>query len=67
LNAHCSESAVRFVDSQFSAETSATLTALFPDAEKISTQPMTLRSIVVAIARSGRTQKSKIAGEREAA
>ncbi|HEY1741598.1 MAG TPA: ABC transporter ATP-binding protein [Granulicella sp.] len=67
LNAQCSESAVRFVDSQFSGETSAALTTLFPDAEKISIQPMTLRSIVVAIARSGRSQKSKIAGEREAA
>jgi ABC-type multidrug transport system ATPase subunit len=67
LNAHCSESAVRFVDSQFSDKTSATLSKFFPDAAKFSIQQMTLRSIVVAIARSGRTQKSKIAGEGETA
>jgi ABC-2 type transport system ATP-binding protein len=67
LNTQCSESTLRFVDSQFSDETSAALTALFPDAAKISIQQMTLRSIVVAIARSGRTQKSRIVGEGEAA
>jgi ABC-2 type transport system ATP-binding protein len=67
LNPQCSESTVRFVESQFSDETSAALTALFPDAVSISIQQMTLRSIFVAIARSGRTQKSNLAGEGEAA
>jgi ABC-2 type transport system ATP-binding protein len=67
LNAQCSESTVRFVDSQFSDKTSAALTALFPHAVNISIQHMTLRSIFVAIARSGRTQKSKLADEGEAA
>jgi hypothetical protein len=67
LNAQCSESTVRFIDSQFSAETSAVLPSLFPDALNISIQQMTLRSIFVAIARSGRTQKSELVGEGEAA
>lgn len=67
LNAQCSESTVRFIDSQFSAETSAVLSSLFPDALNISIQQMTLRSIFVAIARSGRTQKSELVGEGEAA
>jgi len=67
LNPQYSESTVRFVDSQFSDETSAALAALFPDAVKVSIEPMTLRSIVVAIARSGRRQKSKVAGEGESA
>ena len=67
LNISFSESTVRFVDSQFSEEPSAALAALFPSAVNISMQPMTLRSIVVAIARSGRTQKSRIAGEGETA
>jgi ABC-2 type transport system ATP-binding protein len=66
LNPQCSESTVRFVESQFSDETSTALTALFPDAVSISIQQMTLRSIFVAIARSGRTQKSNLAGEGEA-
>jgi len=67
LNTHCSDSTARFVESQFSDETPAALSAFFPDAVKISIQPMTLRSIVVAIARSGRTQRSGIAGEGDAA
>lgn len=67
LNAQCSESTVRFVDSQFSDKMPAILSAIFPDATKVSIQPMTLRSIVVSIARSGRTHKGKIAGEGETA
>jgi ABC-2 type transport system ATP-binding protein len=67
LNTQCSDSTVRFVDSQFSDETSAAIAARFPDAAKVSIQQMTLRSIFVAIARSGRTQKAKSAGERETA
>lgn len=67
LNTHCSESTVRFVDSQYSDETSATLSAFFPDASSFSIQPMTLRSIVVAIARSGRMQRSQTANEGDVA
>jgi ABC-2 type transport system ATP-binding protein len=67
LNTQCSGATVRFVDSQFSGETPAALAGLFPDAVKISMQPMTLRSIFVAIARSGRTQKIENATEGEAA
>jgi ABC-2 type transport system ATP-binding protein len=62
LNPLCSESTVRFVDSQFSEKTPSALSEFFPDTVNISIQQMTLRSIVVAIARSGRTQKSQIAG-----
>jgi len=67
LNVHCSSSTVRLVDSQFSDDTSATLSTLFPDALKISINQMPLRSIVVAIARSGRTQKSVAESEGDAA
>jgi ABC-2 type transport system ATP-binding protein len=67
INVRCSGSTVSFVDSQFSGKTSAVITALFPDAEGTVVQPMTLRSIVVAIARSGRAEKSRNAGEGEAA
>ena len=67
LNASRSESTLRFVESQFSEETPAALAAIFPDAVKISIEPMTLRSIVVAIARSGRTHRGRMANEGEAA
>jgi len=67
LNASCSGSTLRFVDSQFSGETTSALAAIFPDAVKISIEPMTLRSIVVAIARSGRTHRGRMANEGEAA
>jgi ABC-2 type transport system ATP-binding protein len=63
MNAQCSKSSLRFVESRFTDETPAALTALFPDAVNISIQKMTLRSIFVAIARSGRTQKNKLAGK----
>jgi ABC-2 type transport system ATP-binding protein len=66
LNPLCSESTVRFVDSQFSEKTPSALSEFFPDAVSISIQQMTLRSIVVAIARSGRTRKSHIAGVEDA-
>ncbi len=67
LNPQCSGASVRFVDSQFSEATPDELAARFPDAMSIGVQPMDLRSIFVAIARSGRTQKMKIASEGEAA
>jgi ABC-2 type transport system ATP-binding protein len=67
LNAQCSEVTIRFIDSQFAEATPAALMARFPDAVNISMEPMTLRSIFVAIARSGRTQKIKITSEGEAA
>jgi ABC-type multidrug transport system ATPase subunit len=67
LNPLCSKSTVRFVDSQFSDKTPSTLSEFFPDAVNISIEQMTLRSIVVAIARSGRTQKSQSAGVDDAA
>ena len=67
LNPSCSESTLRFVDSQFSEKTPAALAALFPEAVNISVQLMTLRSIVVAIARSGRTHRGRMANEGEAA
>jgi ABC-2 type transport system ATP-binding protein len=67
LNARASERGVRFVESRFSGETRAAVAALFPGAVEISIEPMTLRAIFVAIARSGRTQESERAGEGEAA
>lgn len=67
LNAQCSGATVRFVDSQFAESTTDDLAARFPSAVKIAMEPMTLRAIFVAIARSGRTQTMKMASEGEAA
>jgi ABC-2 type transport system ATP-binding protein len=67
LNPHYSESTVRFVDSRFSDESPGSLAALFPSAQNISIQQMSLRSIVVAIARSGHRHKDRLTGEGDAA
>jgi ABC-2 type transport system ATP-binding protein len=68
LNAQCSGATVRFVDSHFAeATTPDELVARFPDAVSILMEPMALRSIFVAIARSGRTQQMKMASDGEAA
>jgi ABC-2 type transport system ATP-binding protein len=67
LNTQYSEATVRFLDSQYSSDTPAALKALFPDAVNITMLPMTLRSIFVAVARSGRTQRINITGEEKAA
>jgi len=67
LNPQCSRASLRFVDSRFSEATPDELAARFPDAVSIGVEPMDLRSIFVAIARSGRTEKMKMAGEGEAA
>lgn len=47
---------VRFVDSQFSAELEKGIAARFPRADGISIAPMTLRSIFLAIAKTGRAR-----------
>lgn len=49
------DSVIRFVHSEFQADTMHELAALFPSARDISFTPMPLRSIFLAIARSGRT------------
>lgn len=58
LNVQRSETSLRFVDAQFSETALDDLAALFPNAAKITAEPMTLRSIVVAIARAGRRQET---------
>lgn len=67
LNARRSGSTIHFVDSQFSKSTPNQLAAWFPDAVSIRIDPIDLRAIFVAIARSGRTQKMRVASEGEAA
>ncbi len=67
LNVQSAGEALRFVDSHFTPATSAELAGRFPDAVKITIQPMALRSIFVAIAKAGRTQAINRAGESEAA
>jgi ABC-2 type transport system ATP-binding protein len=67
LNARDSGATLSFVESQFSGETSDRIATFFPHAVAVSIQPMSLRSIVVAIARSGRTQTSETAVEGETA
>jgi ABC-2 type transport system ATP-binding protein len=52
LNVERSAHVVRFTDSQFRGE--AEIEARFPDAREIAARPMTLRNIVIALARSSR-------------
>lgn len=49
------DSVIRFVHSEFQPDTAHELAARFPSARDISISPMPLRSIFLAIARSGRT------------
>jgi ABC-2 type transport system ATP-binding protein len=49
---------LRFVDSQFSADSSAELAQRFPEASGIAIAPMTLRSIFVSIAKAGRASRA---------
>jgi ABC-2 type transport system ATP-binding protein len=56
LQPETSGSVLRYVDSDFRGQaTSLELTSTFPTARDISLEPMTLRSIFLAIAKSGRT------------
>ena len=48
---------IRFVDSNFRGpETAQELAEIFPSASDISWEPMPLRSIFLALAKTGRTQ-----------
>ena len=53
LNIERSAHVVRFTDSRFSSQ--ADVAARFPDAREISTRPMSLRNIVIALAKSARS------------
>jgi ABC-2 type transport system ATP-binding protein len=56
LQLEASDSVIRFVHSEFQADTTAReLATLFPSARDISLSPMTLRSIFLAIAKSARS------------
>ena len=59
LQPQLSGAVFRFVDTQFSEETTARLALLFPEISGVSIEPMTLRSIFLAVARAGRINASE--------
>jgi ABC-2 type transport system ATP-binding protein len=57
MQVEAGDSVIRFIDSNFHDEVTAReLAEIFPSASDISMQPMPLRSIFLAIAKTGRTQ-----------
>ena len=66
LQFEAADSLIRFVHSEFHADTAHELAALFPSARDISVSPMPLRSIFLAIARSGRTTAAQSSNRTEA-
>jgi ABC-2 type transport system ATP-binding protein len=55
---------LRFVDSRFESATAhEELTAVFPGARDIAVEPMSLRAIFLAVAKSGRTQPTVTAAQ----
>ena len=56
LQVEAADSVVRFIHSKFAADTPAEIVAWFPSARDIQFEPMSLRSIFLAIAKSSRAQ-----------
>lgn len=54
LQPAAADSVLRFVHSRFDADTHADLAAMFPSAREIRLDPMSLRSIFLSVAKSGR-------------
>jgi ABC-2 type transport system ATP-binding protein len=54
----CADCVLRFIDSEYHGDASdGELAAIFPDARDIAIEPMTLRAIFLAMAKTGRTQR----------
>ena len=66
LEAQTSDCVLHFVDSDFKQDSPRELAGRFPSARDIALEPMTLRQIFLAIAKSGRGSAISIAQEKEA-
>ena len=66
LRPEISGSVIRFIDSDYRGERTATeLAEMFPTARDISLSPMSLRSIFLSVARSSRTSSEAATGEED--
>jgi ABC-2 type transport system ATP-binding protein len=65
LQPEISGAVIRFIDSNYKGErTAVELAEIFPTARDISLNPMSLRSIFLSVARSGRTSPEATSGEK---
>jgi ABC-2 type transport system ATP-binding protein len=66
LEPQTSDCVLHFVDSDFKEDSPRELAVRFPSARDIEVEPMTLRQIFLAIAKSGRDSAVSAAQEKEA-